>query len=178
MKRIAAFFLFLLNINIFAQDFERAIKLEIEINASAEEAYKAWSTEEGIKSFFAPDCKITLEPKGAYEMYFVPEAPEGNRGGEGNIVLAFTENKMISFTWNAPPSFPNVREHRTSVVVRFIRLDDTRTKVTLHHSGWGEGEEWDKAFEYFSSAWGKVAFPKLKYRFEHGPIDWNNPPKL
>jgi len=39
-------------------------------------------------------------------------------------------------------------------------------------------EKWDEAFEYFQIAWAKVVLPRLKYRFEVGPIDWTNPPKL
>jgi uncharacterized protein YciI len=49
--------------------------------------------------------------------------------------------------------------------------------VSLVQSGWGEGEEWNRAFEYFTNAWGSV-FALLKYRFEVGPVDWKKPPTL
>lgn len=48
------------------------------------------------------------------------------------------------------------------------------TSVT--ETGWGEGDEWDKAFAYFSSAWQDVVLKRLQYRFEVGPVDWKNPP--
>ena len=35
---------------------ERAIKLEIVLNAPVEKVWKAWTTRDGIRSFFAPDC--------------------------------------------------------------------------------------------------------------------------
>jgi hypothetical protein len=41
----------------------------------------------------------------------------------------------------------------------------------LHHTGWGEGGEWDQAYAYFDRAWGNV-LANLKKRFETGPVDW------
>jgi len=50
--------------------------------------------------------------------------------------------------------------------------------VALVHDGWGEGGEWDAAFAYFERAWPRVVLPRLRYRFEYGPIDWAHPPDL
>jgi hypothetical protein len=109
-------------------------------------------------------------------MYFNPSGAPGQRGAEDNVILAMQPEKMLSFTGNAPPHLPNVRRQRTSVVIRFNEIEKARTKVTLIESGWGEGEGWDKAFTYFSSAWQDVVLQRLKHRFEVGPVDWNNPP--
>lgn len=157
---------------------ERAIHLEIEVNASLKDSWKCWTTKEGIQSFFSPDCFIELKLGGAYENYFNPHEVPGLRGGEGNKILAIQTNSMLSFTWNAPPNLPDVRDQRTHVIIRFEKIPESFTKVRLHHNGWGTGGQWDEAFEYFQMAWGKVVLPRLKYRFEHGPIDWNNPPKF
>ncbi|MGZ8982192.1 MAG: SRPBCC family protein, partial [Burkholderiaceae bacterium] len=78
---------------------------------------------------------------------------------------------MLSFTWNAPPSLPEARQERTFVVVRIQPVSEKETRVTLHHTGWGDGGEWDKAYGYFERAWGNV-LGNLKKRFESGPIDW------
>jgi len=85
---------------------------------------------------------------------------------------------MLSFTWNAPPSIPEVRPQRTHVLLRFYAEGEERTRLTFHHDGWGIGEEWDRAYEYFSRAWPEVVLKRLQYRFDHGPLDWDNPPKL
>jgi uncharacterized protein YndB with AHSA1/START domain len=46
-------------------------------------AWMAGTTPEGIRTFFAPDCKVDLRVDGAYEIYFSPQAEPGERGGEG-----------------------------------------------------------------------------------------------
>jgi uncharacterized protein YndB with AHSA1/START domain len=156
----------------------RAISGEVIVDAVPGEVYKAWTTEEGIKSFFAPACNVDLKVGGLYEIFFAPENPPGERGADGMRLLALEPGKMLSFTWNAPPHLPNVRKQRTHVVVRFEDGGEGRTRVTLRHDGWGEGEEWDRAFEYFDEAWNDVVLPRLRYRFSAGPVDWTDPPAV
>ena len=155
---------------------ERVIICEIDIPATIKEVWKAWTTKEGAESFFAPRCNIDLKVGGAYEMLFNLEAPPGEQGGEGMVILAVQPESMLSITWNSPPHLPTVRGQRTHVIVRFFETDIEETQITLRHDGWGNGGEWDESFDYFTSAWGEVVLPRLKYRFVHGPIDWENPP--
>lgn len=155
---------------------ERAVHGEVLVNAGLEDVWNAWTTEAGAKTFFAPACNIDLRPDGPYEIFFNPDATPGERGGEGMRVLAVQPMQMFSFTWNAPPGLPQVRGQRTHVTLRFVSEDDGWTRVTLYHDGWGKGGEWDEAYVYFTRAWNQVVLPRLKYRFENGPVDWENPP--
>ena len=109
-------------------------------------------------------------------MLFNLEAEHGKQGGEGMVVMAAQPRRMLAFTWNAPPNLPSVRGQMTHVVVRMHETESGETRVTLRHDGWGVGGEWDDAFQYFSSAWADVVLPRLRHRFESGPIDWSNPP--
>ena len=153
----------------------KTVRAEVIVNAGLEDVWEAWNTEEGVKIFLAPACRVELRPDGMYEVYFNPEAPPGERGGEGNRVLAVQPMGMFSFTWNTPPTLPGVRDQRTHVVLRFLP-ECGPTRVTLCHDGWGTGGQWEQAFEYFQRAWGEVVLPRLQYRFESSPVDWDNPP--
>ena len=119
-----------------------------------------------------------LKANGDYEIYFNPQGEPGTRGAEGTKILAIQPKTMLSFTWNNPPILPGIRWQYTSVVVRFKAVSEKQTRVSLYQTGWGEGEEWNKAFDYFSRAWKDVVLPRLQYRFQVGPVDWNNPPPL
>ncbi len=151
---------------------ERAIDKSVTVAASVNEAWAAWTTREGITSFFAPDAKIEPQVGGAFEVYFNPFAEPGMKGADGLRYLALQPPRMLSFDWNAPPSLPQVRQQRTFVVVRFAPQGDKSTLVTLHHTGWGDGGEWDQAYTYFDRAWGGV-LANLKKRFDSGPVDWS-----
>ena len=55
----------------------KAIKEDIIIPAPVIEVYKAWTTREGITTFFAPDANVKLEIMGPYEIIFLPDNPAG-----------------------------------------------------------------------------------------------------
>ena len=150
---------------------ERAIDKEVVIAATPDEAWDAWTTREGIVSFFAPDARIDARVGGAFQIYINPLAEPGMKGADDMRYMALQPKKMVSFDWNAPPSLPEVRGQRTFVVVRLEPVGERQTRVTLHHAGWGDGGEWDKAYAYFDRAWGNV-LGNLKKRFESGPVDW------
>jgi len=154
-----------------ARAAERAIDKSIEVPASLDEAWAAWTTREGIVSFFAPDAKVEARVGGPFQIYIDPSAAPGAKGADDMRFLALQPKKMLSFDWNAPPHLPEARAQRTFVVVRFEPLGDKLTRVSLHHTGWGDGGQWDQAYSYFDRAWGNV-LANLKKRFEQGPQDW------
>lgn len=155
---------------------DRFISGEIIVPASLDEVWQAWTSEAGVRAFFAPRARIDLRPGGAYELLFDLEAQPGDQGGEGMHLLAIQPMQMLSFTWNAPPELLSVRGQMTHVVIRLYPLGEKSTQVTLQHDGWGGGGEWDQAYEYFARAWLKIVLPRLKYRFTVGPLDWDHPP--
>ncbi|MBL8519431.1 MAG: SRPBCC domain-containing protein [Betaproteobacteria bacterium] len=150
---------------------ERALNVETTVKATPREVFRTWTTTEGIKTFFAPGGVIEPKSNGLYEIHMNPFAPPGERGADDMRILGLQEDKMLSFTWNAPPHLPEARKQRTTVIVRFAPAGDSETRVTLHQTGWGDGGEWDKAYDYFSKAWPFV-LANLKKRFEAGPVDW------
>jgi uncharacterized protein YndB with AHSA1/START domain len=161
----------LLNMALPATAAERSLDKQVEIAATLDQAWDAWTTRDGIVSFFAPDAKIEPRVGGAFQIYIDPLGEPGSKGADDMHFMALQPKKMLSFDWNAPPHLPLARAQRTFVVVRFEPLGDKTTRVTLHHTGWGDGGEWDKAHAYFDRAWGGV-LGNLKKRFEVGPQDW------
>ena len=156
----------------------REIKAEITVAAKIDEVWQAWTTDDGAQTFFAPKSNILADSGGSYELFFDLKAKKGEQGAENMKILAIQPKKMLSFTWNNPPHLASIRNQLTHVTVWFEKMDDSTTKVILHHDGWGSGEIWDQAFDYFTRAWQYIVLARLRYRFKKGPIDWDNPPKL
>ena len=156
------------------QSESRVLSGLVIVDATVEKVWQAWATDEGVRSFLAPDSRIDARPNGPYEVYFDPSQPSGLRGSEGMRVLAVQPPHMLSFTWNAPPSLPSVRDQLTHVVVRLADAGADRAVVTLTHDGWDE--EWDQAYAYFQRAWFDIVLRRLQHRFDNGPIDWDDPP--
>jgi uncharacterized protein YndB with AHSA1/START domain len=161
-----------------ANPADRVLRTELTVAAPLAEAWKAWTTEDGVKSFFAPGCHIEPKVDGAYEIFFNPQGEPGLRGAEGMRILAFEPERRLAFTWNAPPTIPAIRGQRTMVEVAFASLDAQHTRIRFTHLGWGEGADWDAAYAYFDTAWNTFVLPHLVHRFTSGPIDWGKRPTM
>jgi uncharacterized protein YndB with AHSA1/START domain len=154
---------------------DKILAKSVMVGASLDEVWRAWTTPEGIKTFFAPDVRLDLKPKGRYEVLFNPEKPEGLKGGEGCTVLSYVPLKMFSFTWNAPPEFPKARmEIAQWVVLSFEKAGPSQTLVGFQEFGWKDDREGQLVYEYFDRAW-DVVLARLAHSFTDGPIDWDNP---
>lgn len=149
----------------------RQLEKEVLVKAPVGQVWKAWTTSEGVASFFAPEAVVEAKPGGAFFVHMNPYAPPGLKGADDMRVLAVQEHKLLSFTWNAPPHLPAAREQRTVVILRFYPQAEGHTRLTLTHVGWGEGGEWDGAYAYFDKAWAAV-LANLQKRFAEGPIDF------
>ena len=151
---------------------ERVITKQVVVKAPVEQVWQAWTTSEGIKTFFAPDANVEARVDGPFQIYFNPYAEPGLKGADDTRILALQPPSMLSFTWNAPPSLPEARKQRTYVTVRMKPVAEG-TQVSIAHGGWGDGGEWDKAYAYFDRAWGNV-LNNLDKRFREGPVDWTD----
>ena len=150
---------------------ERAIDKEVVVAAPVAAVWQSWTTKAGIEAFFAPEAEIDARVDGAFHIHIDPLGEPGMKGADTMRYMALQPMKMLSFDWNAPPSLPEARQQRTFVVVRLFDVDGKSTRVTLHHTGWGDGGEWDKTYAYFDRAWGNV-LGNLKKRYDSGPMDW------
>ena len=108
----------------------RVLVLSQRVNPPVQYVWRAWTTPEGMRSFFAPDCRIEIKPGGPYEILFDRSQNEGSKGSEGAVILTYYEPEYISFTWNNPPVFPEIRSHFTHVEI-FPYAEGAETEVIL-----------------------------------------------
>lgn len=149
---------------------DKKIRKTITIHASAEEAWKSWTTHDGLKQFFGMENDVELRIGGKFEIYFLMDNPVGLRGSEGCRVLSYLPYEMLSFSWNAPPTYKEVREseYKAWVVVTFREIAGHETEVTINHLGWPDRKDWNEVFEYFDSAWDQV-FREFKALYHRAP---------
>jgi uncharacterized protein YndB with AHSA1/START domain len=140
------------------------------LKAPVSEVWRVFTTSRGAEEFFAEKANIRLAIGGPYEIQFDPKNEQS--GTKGLKVLSYAPEEMISFQWNAPTEYPEVRNGGTWVVVQMRPEGTDRTRVTVTHYGWKEGAEWDQAYAHFVRGWGDL-MKRLERRFTDGPIDWN-----
>jgi uncharacterized protein YndB with AHSA1/START domain len=148
-----------------SRDTGKVLRIEITVPAPRAEVWKVFSTSEGLSTWLAPNSNVDLKPGGEWMVHF----PGGSSGG-GNIV-SFVPGKEIVLSALAPDQFPTVRAERTTA--RF-ELEDrgTGTLVRLTQTGWKDGGEWDRAYEYLTAGNAQL-MATLHRRFVSGPIDFS-----
>ena len=148
-----------------SEDTGRVLRIEVTVPATRADVWKAFSTSDGLSTWLAPGAVVDLKPGGEWMVHF----PGGSSAG-GNIVR-FTPNKEIVIAAMAPEQFPTVRAQRTTAK---FELEDrgNGTLVRLTQTGWKDGDEWDRAYEYLTAGNAQL-LATLHKRFVKGPINFS-----
>ena len=138
--------------------------LTITIPAPRTEVWKAFATSEGLSTWLTPNAVVDLRRGGEWTAHY----PGGKTGG--GTIISFVPEQEIVISAMAPEQFPTVRSVRTHARFRFESRGNA-TIVELEQTGWQQGEEWDKAYEYLFAGNAEL-LATLHHRFVNGPIDW------
>ena len=175
----------------YVLDDERIIKQSFEVNAALDDVWKAWTTEEGLGTWFAPVVAVDWKRGGTIKSRY----KVGGKIGERNTVvseivdylpmqrlvlkddLVFLLSYGMSQNWIEDVSNKFMFEIIADggdifTTTEFESLSDETTRVTVYMTGYGTSEEWDKRYESSISAnlW---TYNKAIKRFETGPVNWN-----
>ena len=143
----------------------KALIFEVTIPAPLDEVWKAFTTSDGLSTWLTPGAVVDLRNGGEWTAHF----PGGKTGG--GTIVSFKPKREIVMSAMAPEGFPHVRAERTRALFEFKAVDKGSTLVRLTQTGWKEGEEWVKAYEYLTVGNAQL-LATLHHRFVSGPIDW------
>ena len=143
---------------------DKALIFEVTIPASRAAVWQAFATSEGLSTWLTPNAVVDLRKGGEWTAHY----PGGKTGG--GTILSFIPEEELILAAMAPESFPTVREQRTAAKFQFIATGDS-TLVRLTQTGWKNGEEWDRAYDYLAKGNAQL-LATLRRRFTDGPIDW------
>ncbi len=143
---------------------DSALVLEVTVPAPIAAVWQAFTTSEGLSTWLTPGAVVDLREGGEWTAHF----PGGSTGG--GTILSFVPEKELVLSALAPDKFPTVRATRTRARFQFEAKGDA-TVVRLTQTGWKEGEEWVKAYEYLTVGNAQL-LATLHHRFAYGPIDW------
>jgi len=150
-----------LNSNLRAESSKKIVS-DIIVNTSLQNAWALWTTEEGVKSWLHIDAAV-IEPRfgGAYELYFAPDHSDNNT--KDCKILTYEPFRKLVFQWKGPSSLAVMNDQPlpTRVEVQFESLEKNKTRLHFQNIGYGEGTEWESAYNWFTRAW-FGAFEDLK----------------
>ena len=125
--------------------------------------WHAWITPSEISKWFSPEANIEPRKGGAYELFWDPSNHD-SESTKGCKITEYQPLKKLSFQWKGPDQFSHIMgmPPQTHVDVTFEEIDG-QTLVSVTHSGWKQGADWDEAREWHRKAWIGVLADLEKY---------------
>lgn len=150
----------------------RHLEWELVVPAEIDDVWAAWVEAEALATWGGPGATVDLRPGGDWHVYFYPDAPPGERGGDANVVTSFVPSRELRLRAGAPREFPVVRAEKTDLSVRLDPVGFGHVRVHVMQTGWKQGAEWDRAFTTMAHA-NAEWLSWLHRRFTVGPMDWD-----
>lgn len=140
----------------------RAVEFVLVVDGSPEEVFDHWVNHEDVSYWFGTGANMEPRVGGLYEIHFGLR-PDGEVAGpRGNRILRLEPGRALDFEWDMPQFAKelNTQPLPTWVEVRFESFSDEPPKTQIHfaHQGFGEGESWDRCYEFFERGWFEILF--------------------
>ena len=158
-------------------DGTRTLQQSIELpGVPVEQAWSAFTTSEGFRSWAAPIAAVDFRLGGFIEASYDPARAIGSPGNIRNEIVAFVPLRMLAFRNRETPSdapFDAATFQSLHTVVLF-EPSATATRVTIVQPGYRSGEPWDTVYRHFERGNG-WSLEQLRRRFVQGPVEWTRP---
>ncbi len=151
----------------------RVAELSGPVPAPIEDVWSAFTTSEGLSSFYAQKAYVEPEIGGLFELYILPENPVGQRGLEGQRILAIEPERRLLITWAAPRFVEENLGSQSSTIqeITFAPEGPNTTIVRFRQFGFGETPEWAGTERYFQLRQYDV-YINLLEKIHNGSVDW------
>jgi len=127
------------------------ILIQVTIPVPAAMIYAALTDPAQLKAWLGATATIELAPGGRFDLVFEGETPFESRGR----ITHFTPDVDIGYTWRGPPAFDALMNGEPPATSIYVRLQESPEgiDVTLEHTGWRNGEEWEEARSWHFHLW-------------------------
>ena len=136
---------------------DKIITLNTILNVPKQEAFDYFADNELLEKWLTVKADVEMKEGGKYELFWTPDDPDPTSNSTyGCKVLAVDRPHYFNIEWKGnaeQKGFMNTVRPLTNVTVLFSDMGNNQTKVSLIHTGWREGENWERARRYFINSW-------------------------
>jgi hypothetical protein len=158
-------------------DGTRTLQQSIELpGTSLEQAWGAFTTSEGFRTWAAPIAAVDFRLGGIIEASYDPARAIGSPGNIRNEIVAFVPLRMLAFrNRETPPNPPfDAPTFQSLHTVVWFEPAGAATRITIAQPGYRAGEPWDTVYRHFERGNG-WSLEQLRKRFVQGPVEWPRP---
>ncbi|MCI4317181.1 MAG: SRPBCC domain-containing protein [Thermoplasmata archaeon] len=103
-----------------------------------------------LKGWMCDTAEVEPKVGGAYVVGWT-EPPFTSKG----TITQLTQDVDLGYTWRAPPEFASLMNEPEPKTAIYVRLQESPEgiDVTLEHTGWKSGSEWEEARSWHFHLW-------------------------
>jgi hypothetical protein len=140
------------NTSYVTSEGERVLRLESEISTGRQDAWKLYSTEQGLRKWIAPVVHLDLRIGGEILTNYDSSKSVRDSGTIRLPIINYLEGELITLKVLLNKSFPDKarqEDKNLQEIIQLIDLGNGKTRIISSMLGWGNGPEWDKTYEFF-----------------------------
>jgi len=152
----------------------RVQQLTLEVDASADAAWAALSTDAGLQGWVAPVVHVDLMNGGMLEASYSASSHIGDRENIRNQIIAYVPGRMMAYhnvhvPKGAPADFALLAALCT--VIEIQPIDAGRSRIVESGVGYGDGPGFDSLYAHFTAG-NRFEFEALAKSLTGHPVDW------
>ncbi len=145
---------------------EKALQLSITVPVNRDEVWKLFTTDKGLEKWIAPVVKTNMKTGGWIRTNYDKTKTTDDSTTIQLDIINYLENEMLTLKVNLNDNFSKeVKEEDGNLqeIIQFISVGKQGTKIISTMVGWGQGADWDKAYNFYErgNEWTYKEFLKL-----------------
>ena len=140
---------------------------EVEMDASVDEIWDAFTTTEGLQSWVAPLADIEFKVGGKWRANYKEDGVLGDASTIENTILCYDPKRMLSLKATGfPEGFPfKEAAKETWSIFYFTPVSEMKAKITVVGLGYNDTEQSQKMRAFFGTA-NKYSMEQLRAKLE------------
>jgi hypothetical protein len=131
---------------------EKVLQFSVTVPMSKKEAWKLFTTDEGLVKWMAPVAKIDMKTGGYIKTNYDKSKSIDDNTSIRLDIINYLEYEMLTLKVNLNENFPaeaKNEDKNLQEVIQFTDAGNGNTKIISSMLGWGHGSHWDKTYSFF-----------------------------
>ncbi|MEO8794981.1 MAG: hypothetical protein ABI390_05905 [Daejeonella sp.] len=141
-----------INTSYTTQTDEKVLRLEFVLPLDKNEAWHLFTTDEQLKKWIAPLAHIELKTGGYILTNYDKTKSLADSSSIKLNIINYLEQEQITLKVKLNDNFPKSIQNEDGnlqEIIQFVKVGPKSTKIISSMIGWGQGEQWTNAYNFF-----------------------------
>jgi hypothetical protein len=140
------------NTSYTMQTGEKVLRLEAVLPVDLNEAWQLFTTDVQLMKWIAPVAHIELKTGGYILTNYDKAKPFSDSSSIRLDIISYLEHELLILKVNLNSSFSKkvqAEDGNLQEIIQFKYVGPKETRIISSMVGWGQGEDWEKTYEFF-----------------------------